>query len=454
MSLRNRIGLAGGLVVFGALTIAALIIYPVVGSRLYEQLDASLAKTVTDAPNILDQSKRKAAEQGTTRAGVTGLISVGSTTLQFIPRPVHPGPTDSFTPLTKRDSAVATLHEQPYFQNVTFHGVGYRLYTAPVPQTDGSLVRIARPRSDATATLSRLRILLVLLTLGGALLAAAVARLSAGRVLRPVQRLTDTIEHVTATQQLTARIPAPGNDEIGRLARSFNAMMTELEASLTAQQRLVADASHELRTPLTSLTTDLDLLSDGRRLADPAAPELVQTARQQARRLTTLVNDLLELARHTDRHPHTEDVRLDLLALQATQRAARHTPTLHFQTNLTETMVHADPDAIERAISNLLDNAAKFSPPHGEVHVHVANGTVTVTDEGPGIPESEIPHVFDRFYRSATARSHPGSGLGLAIVRQIAHSHGGTAAVIRTPQGAKLTLTLPGGGVSHLVCKE
>lgn len=443
MSLRSRIGLAGGLVVFGALVIAALIIYPAVGSRLYEQLDASLVKTVTDAPNILDQSKRKAAEQGTTRAGRTGLVSVGSTTLQFIPHPVHPGPTDSFVPLTERDVAVATLHEQPYFQNATFRGVGYRVYTAPLPQSEGSLVRIARPQSDATATLSRLRILLLIVTLGGSLLAAAVARLTASRLLRPVQRLTNTIEHVTATRQLTARIPAPGNDEIGRLARSFNAMMTELEASLTAQQRLVADASHELRTPLTSLTTDLDLLADGRRLADPAAPELVQTARQQASRLATLVNDLLELARHTDRHCHTEDVRLDLLALQATQRAARHNPSLHFQTDLTETMIHADPDAIERAISNLLDNAAKFSPPCGEVHVHVANGTVTVTDEGPGIPECEIPHVFDRFYRSATARSHPGSGLGLAIVRQIAHSHGGTAAVIRTPQGAKLALALP-----------
>ncbi|GAA0398532.1 HAMP domain-containing sensor histidine kinase [Microbispora corallina] len=442
MSLRTRLGLAGGAVVFCALLVASLILYPAIGSRLRDQIDLSLIQTAANSPQILDRLKQKTTEQGSAPAGSTGMVSVGSIQLQFVPPPVEPGPTDAFIPVTERDADVARLRDRPYFQDVSFRGVDYRVYTAPVPQTEGSLVRIARPRSDATATLGRLGVLLVVLTTAGGALALVVARLAADRVLRPVARLTETIEHVAATQELSARIAVRGDDEIGRLAGAFNAMMAELEDSVTAQRRLVADASHELRTPLTSLTTDLDLLADGQGLADPAAPELVGTAREQARRLGVLIGDLLDLARYGS-SAHLEDVRLDLLAAHVVERASARAPGLRFAVDGEATLVLGDPDALERAVGNLLDNAVKWSPPGGAVHVRVRDGAVTVEDEGPGIDDADAPYVFDRFYRSAAARSRPGSGLGLAIVRQIAAAHGGTAALAPSRRGARLTLALP-----------
>ncbi|MBO3749861.1 HAMP domain-containing protein [Streptosporangiaceae bacterium NEAU-GS5] len=442
MSLRTRIGLAGGAVVFCALLIASLILYPAIAGRLRDEVDLSLVQTAADSQQILERIKQKTTEQNAGPAGVTGLVSVGSLSLQFLPSPVTAGPTDTFIPVGERDVRVAELSERPYFQNVLFKGVDYRVYTAPVPRAEGSLVRVARPQSDGTVTLGRLRVLLIALTVGGGVVAVVVARLAAGRVLRPVARLTETIEHVTATQELSARIAAKGDDEIGRLAGAFNAMMTELEDSVTAQQRLVADASHELRTPLTSLTTDLDLLADGPGLADPAAPELVGAAREQARRLGVLIGDLLDLARYGSA-AHSEDVRLDLLAARLVERAAATSTGLRFEVDRAETLVHGDPDALERAIANLLDNAVKWSPPGGTVHVTVRDGAVTVTDEGPGIAEADAPYVFDRFYRSAAARSRPGSGLGLAIVRQIATAHGGTATLRPADRGTRLTLAFP-----------
>jgi two-component system sensor histidine kinase MprB len=442
VNLRNRIALTGGSVVLGALLLVSLILYPAVNSKLHDQIDVSLVRSAADAPKVLDQVKQKAVDLNSRPAGLTGLVTVGSSVLQFVPTPLVPGATDGFIPVTERDVAVAGLRQQPYFQNATYQGTAYRVYSAPLPQTNGVLVRVARPLSDATATLHRLQVLLVVLTLGGAILAAAVTRLVADRVLRPVRELTEAIEHVTATQELTARIDAPGRDEISRLARSFTAMMAGLNESVLAQQRLVADASHELRTPLTSLTTDLELLAEGRGLADPVAPELVGAAREQAERLKVLVNDLLDLARYGTAQTHTEDLRLDLLAVQETERAAGRAPGLRFETEVEEALVHGDPDAIERAIANLLDNAAKWSPPGGRIRVRVATGQITVSDEGPGIPEAEIPYVFDRFYRSAAGRSQPGSGLGLAIVRQIAEAHGGTITVQPQERGACLQMCL------------
>lgn len=443
MNLRNRLGLAGGSVVVGALLLVSLILYPAVDSKLHDQIDASLISSAAEAPNVLQRLKQKIGDQQATPADMTGLITVGPTTLQLVQAPVTPGPNDAFIPVTERDAAVAELRQQPYLQDATYRGTRYRVYTAPLGQSDGALVRIARPLSDATVTLHRLQFLLVALTVGGGLGAAVIARLAAGRVLRPVRELTETIEHVTATQELTARIDAPGRDEISRLARSFTVMMAALHESVQAQRRLVADASHELRTPLTSLTTDLDLLAECPGLTDSQAPELVGAAREQAVRLTALVNDLLDLARYGTDQAHTEDLRLDLVAVQATERAAKHARHLSFETHAEETLVHADPDAVERAIINLLDNAVKWSPPEGRIRVTVADGTVTIRDEGPGIPTSDIPFVFDRFYRSAAGRSQPGSGLGLAIVRQIAETHGGSVAVKIQERGACLQLYLP-----------
>ncbi|RKN44851.1 sensor histidine kinase [Streptomyces hoynatensis] len=306
------------------------------------------------------------------------------------------------------------------------------------------LVRAAVPASEVGDTLAWLRTLLVAIVAGGTLLAALGARLTAGRVLRPVHELTRTVDRITETQDLTIAVEARGRDEIGRLTRAFATMVTALDGSLQAQRRLVADVSHELRTPLTSLTTNLELLEENDGPADPLAPTLVHNAREQAEELAGLVNDLLDLARYGRERRHTEDTRLDLLAAGVVERAASRTTKVTFTTDLESCLVDADPQALARAIGNLLGNAVKWSPEGGRVHLRVrACGTVSVSDEGPGIPPADLPHVFDRFYRSPAARSVPGSGLGLAIVRQIAETHGGSVTATNLQPGVRLQIALP-----------
>jgi two-component system sensor histidine kinase MprB len=242
---------------------------------------------------------------------------------------------------------------------------------------------------------------------------------------------------------------ARGTDEIGRLARSFIAMMAALDASVQAQRRLVADASHELRTPLTSLTTNLELLAEPGGLTDPQAASLLAAAREQSGELRMLTNDLVDLARYGEAEAYREDVRLDLLAEQVVARAARRAPLLRLETELAACLVYADPDAIERALGNLVDNAVKWSPDGGVIRVVVSvrgdEAQTEVSDQGPGIPAQDLPFVFDRFYRSAAARAKPGWGLGLSIVRQIADAHDGTVSAhpaVPGP-GTGMRFTLP-----------
>jgi two-component system sensor histidine kinase MprB len=441
VNLRTRIALAGGAVVFAALTVVSLVLYPVLASKVRAQLEASLVAGADAAPDTIGKYKQKLASEKTPPESFPdGPIAVGSALLQVIVDPTAPGAGASFAPVSDSDLAVLTGQAAPYFSDVSYRGQVYRVYTSA---PDKILMRVARPDSDEAGTLNRLLLWLVGLTVVGGVVAALAARLAAGRVLRPVGRLMEAVEHVTATQELTARVATGGRDEIGRLARSFAAMMAALEGSVRAQRQLVADASHELRTPLTSLTTNLELLSEPGGSADPQAPALLRAAREQVRELTGLVNDLVDLARYGETETHLEEARLDLLAERAVHRAARHAPAVRFELDLAASHVWADTDALERAIGNLIDNAVKWSPPGGRVRVVVTGGDVAVSDEGPGIPAADLPFIFDRFYRSPTARARPGSGLGLAIVRQIAETHGGRISAEPRPRGVCLRLSLP-----------
>lgn len=444
MRLRTRVALAVAAVVAAALVVVSLVVYPATAAGLAGQHDGELVLAAGQAPRLLDSLKSADSPLPTTP------ISVGSTLLQFWPGPLRAGPTDGFVPLSELDEAVAFGKLAPYFRDVTYDGVRYRLYTAPLNLGKGMLVRTAFPLDRDEKTLNGLKLLLAALTLGGALVAAAGARLLADRVLRPIGRLTAVVERVTATGTLTADgLDGMGarRDEVARLASSFTTMTEALRESVLAQRRLVADASHELRTPLTSLTTNLELLEEGRGTADPQAPALVHEARVQAEELRVLVNDLVELARHGDTQMHLEDVRLDLVAGRVLARAENRAPGVRLRGELAECLVSADADAIERAVSNLVDNAIKWSPPGGEVVVRVdAAGTLSVSDQGPGIAPEDLPYVFDRFYRAESARSLPGSGLGLAIVRQIAEAHAGSVRAEPLRPGVRLVLSLSPAG--------
>jgi signal transduction histidine kinase len=433
MSLRTRVAIAVGVVVFGALAIVAAVVYPAVGANLRGQNDASLVRVAKEAPTIATKLKKA-------RTPLGQLVPFGSTQLQIVPDAAA-GPTDGFVGITDHDVQVAAGNAKPYFQDEAYRGIDYRIYTTQFPGNPGVLVRVAQPTSNATSTQTALGWLLAVLVPVGAIIAAAIARLAAGRVLRPVGRLTETVERIRATGDLSAPIETPGQDEISRLGQAFAAMTAALDESVGAQRRLVADASHELRTPLTSLTTNLELLAE--RPDDPNASALIAAALAEAGELRVLINDLVELARDGQASFHIEDVRLDLVAERVAARAAERAPGLAYELDCRPTMVRGDPDALERAIGNLVDNALKWSPPDGRIRISAAAGTVEVSDDGPGIPADDLPYIFDRFYRSATARALPGSGLGLAIVRRIADTHHGTVEAIPLQQGVKFRLSMP-----------
>jgi len=432
MSLRTRVAIAVGAVVFCALAIVAAVVYPVVGASLRGQGDGSLVQVAENAPAVTAKLKQTGA--------LGQLVPFGKSQLQILPNAAT-GPTSGFVDITDRDVQVADGIAQPYFQDEAYGGVVYRIYTTQFPDHQGTLVRVAQPASAATSIQAALGWLLVALVPAGALAAAAVARLAAARVLRPVGRLTETVERIRATGDLSAPIETPGQDEISRLGQAFAAMTAALDESVGAQRRLVADASHELRTPLTSLITNLELLAE--QPDDPSGPALAAAALAEAGQLRVLINDLVELARYGQAPFHIEDVRLDLVAERVAARAAGRAPGLRYELDCRPTLVRGDPDALERAIGNLVDNALKWSPPDGRIRIAAAGGTVEVSDDGPGIPAGDLPYIFDRFYRSAKARALPGSGLGLAIVRRIADTHDGTVEAIPLRQGVKFRISLP-----------
>jgi two-component system sensor histidine kinase MprB len=432
MSLRTRVAIAVGVVVFCALAIVAAVVYPAVGANLRGKSDEALVQVAENAPTIAARLKQ---------AGTVGqLVPFGNTQLQILPD-VTTGPTDGFTDITDHDVQVAYGKDKPYFHDDAYGSVVYRIYTAQFPGNPGALIRVAQPASDATSTQTALGWLLIVLVPAGAAGAAVMARLAAGRVLRPVSTLTETVERISVTGDLSAPIETPGQDEISRLGQAFAAMTASLDESVGAQRRLVADASHELRTPLTSLITNLELLAE--QPDDPDVPALVAAALAEAGELRVLINDLVELARDGRASFHNEDVRLDLIAERVAARAASRAPGLRYELDCRPTLVRGDPDALERAIGNLVDNALKWSPPDGRIRILAAGGRVEVSDDGPGIPADDLPYIFDRFYRSAKARALPGSGLGLAIVRKIADMHDGTVDAIPLQQGMKFRISLP-----------
>lgn len=448
MTLRNRISFAAAILVLLVVAGVSTAVYVSYAASLHSRVDGDLVDAAEQATSIARGLKQKSAGLPPPAAtSVSTPVKVGGNLLQLLPGPVEAGQPTVFGPLGKRDLAVAQGVEAAYFATVQVGGTRFRVYTAAGsgPSDRGvSLVRAGRAVNADDGALRTAALLLAGLTVAAAAATYGLARLSAGRILRPIGRLTAAAEHITATQDLSARIGAGSSkDEVSRLGASFDTMLTALDNSVTAQRQLVADASHELRTPLTSLTTNLDLLAEGAGVADPQAPTLVRAAREQAGELDQLVTDLVDIARYGESTPHREIVQLDLLTDEAVQRVRQRAPDAVIDTDLQSCLVYVDPAGVDHAIGNLIDNAIKWSPPGGVVHVAVVDGRVSVRDHGPGIPEEDLPHIFQRFYRAATARGMAGAGLGLAIVARVAQANDATAGVRTGPDGSTFTLTFP-----------
>ncbi len=441
MSFRARLTLVAAAAVALAVVAASILVYVVVRGQLYGSVDDALRSSMERIVHGPDFD----IGGGPPQPGVFGGYpqAVGANGAIFRLR----GQTVTL-PVTKRVLEVARGQRDTYFTSAHVSGTHVRLIV--FPSRTGFAIEVARSLEEADRSLSHIKWLLVLIAGGGVLVAAGLGLAVSGAALAPVRRLTEATETVTETGDLSQRIEARGRDELSRLAASFNAMLGVLEESTRARRQLVADASHELRTPLTSLRTNIEVLASDRELPPGERERLLTDVVEQLGEMTTLISELIELARGEQHPEEAEDVRLDLVAADAVERARRNRPGISFKTELAESVVHGVPRTIERALANLIDNAAKWSPPGGEVEISVRDGEVTVRDHGPGIAEEDLPYVFDRFYRARSARGSPGSGLGLAIVRQVAEAHGGEVVAERAAGGGTLLrLRLDGASMSE-----
>ncbi|WP_432190050.1 sensor histidine kinase [Streptomyces sp. Tue6028] len=434
-SLRARLGLLAAAAVAVAVSTAAVSAWLVTRQQLTDQLDSNL-RSVQASPRYVqallgtcgvEQPSAGSSDQTPTSYTVQVITADGS---------VCAAPGSTPIEVTDEDLAVVrglrgpTLHDA-----VSEKGEPMRVATSrpDMPRAAGDFaVSIAQPLDTVNDPLGRLALILLGVA-GVGIVGAATAGAGVARTgLRPVKALTATAEHIAHTDDLTVRIPAEGDDEIARLSEAFNAMTEALATSRTRQQQLIADAGHELRTPLTSLRTNIELLirseRTGRRIPADARLDLLTSVGSQIGELAGLVGDLQELSRPDSARGNgpLEVVALHRVAERALERARRRGKHLEFESAMDDWYVLAEPASLERAVVNLLDNAVKFSPEGGRVSVSLGSGRLTVRDEGPGIPPDELPHVFDRFWRSPTARGLPGSGLGLAIVSQTVRRSGGT----------------------------
>jgi two-component system, OmpR family, sensor histidine kinase MprB len=449
MPLRRRVGMVAAVSVGVAVILVAAVAYFVVRHQLRSQVDNALR-----------------AQAGMVQHNITSL----SNTLPGIPASAG-GP----APYVQAVAADGTAYpiqgklRLPVNSDVTSVAAGGGYYMTDIHVGDSHLreltfkilfmyhgqplaIQLARPLGYVDHTLSNLRLILLLLIAGGVALAAVLGRVAARRVLAPLAEVAGTAQHISETEDLGARIQVRADDEVGQLATRFNTMLERLQSSrsaldesVQAQRQLVADASHELRTPVTSLRTNIELLlADEHQLSEGERRRMLADVVEQSEELSALVGDLIELARGDLPAESAEEVELAQIVAASVERARRNFPEITFQADLTPTTVNGVPERLGRAVNNLLDNAARHSPPSGVVEVVVGPEGVSVRDHGSGIDPADLPYVFDRFFRGAGARGRQGSGLGLAIVRQVAAQHGGSVTAGNAPDGgAVFTLALP-----------
>jgi two-component system sensor histidine kinase MprB len=442
MSMAARISLLAACAVGLSVAMASFAAYVTLRAQLHERLDDSLLNRARIA------AKTELVEAATLRNLSANMLGAADLRIYVIYADGSMVPDAPSNWVTKPDADEIAVAEGRLPETLrTLPHANSDVRAATVQAGDGTALMFVQSTKPIEKTLARMQIVLLLVGLGGIVAAAIIGLAVARSALLPVRRLSAAAEHIARTDELKP-IEVTGDDELASLATSFNAMLASLAASRDRQRRLIADAGHELRTPLTSLRTNLELLAQADRqggLSSGQRDEIFTDATAQVEELSTLVGDLVELARDEPLVHTPEPLDLADIVSRAVDRVRRRAIGLTFAVDLDTWWVIGEAQILERAVTNLLDNAAKWSPPSGTVAVTLRDGTLTVADEGPGVSELDLPMIFERFYRAADARTMPGSGLGLSIVKQAAERHGGSVDVRnREPHGAEFTMTLPG----------
>ncbi|WP_240649281.1 HAMP domain-containing sensor histidine kinase [Streptomyces sp. Z26] len=469
LPLRSRLALLVAVAVAVAVAACAMVAWLLVRAELVNSLDDALRDNRVPGQAVIRQvesgecravpEKQREAVPNPFESTVQIVDVNGTSCMAFGDQPL---------PVTADDVRVARGDGREALHTAHADGEDYRVLTRPLEGTNAA-VSVARPMTEVERSLDTLALVLGLVAAAGVLGAAGAGVALARAGLRPVYRLTGAVEHIARTEDLTVQIPVEGDDEIARLSRSFNSMTASLASSRELQQQLIADAGHELRTPLTSLRTNIDLLvrseQTGRQLPPADRTALLTSVKAQLTELGDLIGDLQELSR-PDAAPGS-GASVAVLALhetveRAVERVRLRDSGITVTARLAPWYVRAEPAALERAVVNLLDNAVKFSPAGGTVAVTLEGaeggaasgagvaggpGTLRVRDWGPGVAADELPHVFDRFWRSPSARGLPGSGLGLSIVARTVRQAGGEVRLDRPEGGGtEALLRLPGAG--------
>jgi two-component system sensor histidine kinase MprB len=453
LPLRRRMTVAVAIAVAVAVALAAAVAYVAVRDQLISEVDQALQQQqfgggpVRGGPGLGPPGAPRFPRVAARAGGPTPFIQLLDTSGDVI---VQVGPERGALPVDDAARDVAAGVGPNSFADGEAGGTHVRVLTTRAPEgytvLDRPLgaVQFGRSLEQADAVLDRLRLILLLVVLGGVALAVGLGRLVSRNVVAPIAHVTEAARHIAATEDLGRRLEVETHDEVGELAEHFNAMLDTLERSIAAQRQLVADASHELRTPITSLRTNIEVLAEVESLPPDERARLLADVEEQTTELGMLVADLIELARGDEPRRESEDVRLDHLVREAIERARRYAPGIEFEADLAPAVVEGTRERLARAVNNLLDNASKHSPPGGLVEVRVDVNGVRVRDHGTGVDPGDLPHLFDRFYRGASSRGRPGSGLGLAIVRQVAEQHGGSVHAANAPGGgAEFRLELP-----------
>lgn len=436
MTLRARLALLTAAVAVLVVVTGVAVARTVARAELLRQIDQSLIQRAT----VLAQGDlglgdvEPGAEPGPDDPFGRGIEGFDALYLQAITSDgdvIAPADQRVELPVTDAELEVARGERRGTLRSVETAAGAARMFTADVG--DGA-IQVARSLDEFERTVQGITLRLLGMGTIGVVAAGLLGLWVARRALRPVDELTRTVEHVTDTQDLDATITVGHHDEVGRLATGFNQMMQSLRRSRLDQERLVRDAGHELRTPLTALRTNVEMLARADGIGDDQRRHLTEAATAEIEELSKLVGQLVTLAADTAAGDEVTTVDLEEVATEVVARYERRTGR-DIALRASPSEVSGRAAALERAVSNLVDNALKWGPPEAPVTVTVEAGRVAVTDRGPGVADEDKPHVFDRFYRADAARGTPGSGLGLAIVAKVVEQHGGSVFAEDAPGG-------------------